>query len=1138
MKPPIKKLLNGGLDCDSAEFVVPPNAFIAGKNLRFKSVVGGDGYIQNILKNAEKSHSLPTGTNITIGFAADAENGHIVKFNYNSNDDHGIYLFDIITETWYTVLLDSDVTGGLNFNKYQLINGAYIINHILYWNDNNNEPRKLHLGAFISGYVVSPQQSPIESDYTISYPIDDFEITLIRKPCAFPPFIQKLYDSGFNNNFIANESFQFAIRYVHFEGEESVLSDWSKSSFLNSTADNFNYVHVVLNNLESVPQTVRLVQLVVKIGSTKKGFVIKQWDRLISTENTEIDANNLTYDFYGDVLGEIIDDPSMVRPFHSVPLQSGTQERGKNRTLLADNLEGYDTPTTSSLALSLPSSVSLGFTSITKPIWTIKHRRLTGIQGCVVYAYTAYYVLLTEVSPAGWYAITSTEQTVTGSFVYPTLPAQPTTVAFTGLTYRGASYLDAVAATRPGTCQFLTEQVLTYVGTISVTGISTNIYNVFLPQSKHKAAVTFYDRYLRKCGVVYSDDLIEIPPRNYAFSAGYGSIDWSLGYSNALAEIPDWAYYYTVDLTRNLRTPYFVASFDDAAKYATRNATTGLLEFTSTTFGINVVAIAINSKALLQANLGWTVAEGDQCILIDNSNNRYELPVIGQEGDYLLLKARDIGDTSAKTFVYELYVPYKQSEQEPFFTRGEMYRITDPTTSLRNYETLYGSFRADTFVLSRSYNSVTYFAETMSPNDVYFERWDTDAGRPNLVTKLGQVRKPTGLSFSNVYIQGTQTNGLSAFEALNKEVLPEDIGTIRKLVLTTKVQKDGSVLLAIGEQETASIYLGETQVFDSEGNSFLAKSDKFIGQVNVLKGGFGTSNHESVVEYKGRVGWYSLNRASFVIYYENGIHPISDNGLRSVAYAFTKKFETLSNADIEALGSRPFVFGGVDPSIDEMFWSIPSTEETPPDGYLEDYVSPDTPIIYPYTVYDGVAKVLVYDLVADKWRAPDEYQTEGFVDIRNLLYSAKSGSLWKHNVDDATPNTYSSWYGETVKPAIAFIINEEPNIIKEYLTLSVEGNQTPNFVHFRTEMPNIQSSDVLFDTDVAWVNREGVRYPKNGIMRDRLSPNTTGSFNEKLFKGDKMRGNWLKIWVEFNTAGLLQIRFFNVGYIKSIGHNT
>ena len=1147
MQEPIKKLLDNGIDADSAEFLVPPNSFISGQNFRTWSTdKGGVGYIENILKNAEKFHTLPSGgTNIRIGFAADDENGYIIKFNQNSNGDDGIYLYDIINDDWFTVLMGDDVDGdGLNFNKYALINGAYIINNILYWNDNYNPPRKLNLGAFISAYTSS---SPITSDFAISLPVDPSEITLIRKPQAYPPAITKMGDSGFVGNFIENDSFQFAERWVHFDGEEAVLSGWSKSSLLNKPSEAFNFIKVALNSTEDVPQTVRLVQLIASTdlqdGKGRFGFVVKQWDRLISTENAEIEAQSLVFDFYGNLTGEAIDKPSLVRPFHSVPLLSGTQERGKNRTILADNLEGYETPQTTSLALSLPSPISLGFTTLNKTLIEMRHRNSRG--GDINYAYVAYYVYLTEVLPIGWYEITASALTNPFSSPYPSLgsPATYATIAFSALTFRGAT-LDAVAlATAPvGTWRWDINvpfvewpQNPTFTASpCAITGISTDTYGVFLPESQYKVGVVFYDQYLRKCGVVFSDDIINIPARNYSFTEGYSSINWSLSYANALLEIPDWAYYFCVVRTLNQTTRFFVASFDDAVRYATLNTTTQLLEFTNKTYTTNAVAVAVNRRALLQANLGYVFQDGDQCILIDNSNNKYTLPIIGEDGEYVLLKPVDVGDTTSKLFVYRLYTPYKTSEQEPFFEFGDMFEITNPTTISRSYGQLQGSFRADTVALTRSYNLTTYFAEAMCPNDTYFQRWDTDAGRPNLITKLGQVRKDTGVSFSNVYIQGAQRNGLSAFEALNKQILPEDMGTIRKLVLTTKVQKEGSVLLAIGEQETASVYLGETEVFDASGNSFLAKSDQFIGQINLLKGNFGTSNHESVISHGGQVSWFSKIRGCFVSYSNNGLFPISDFGLKRVSKLFANKYASLTVGQMEALGSRPFVFGGYDHYHDELYWSIPATESTPPKGYLSDYISPDFPVIYPYDIYDGLAKVLVYKVDKNRWGAPHKYQTEGFVSIRDLLYSAKDGSLYKHNVDDGTADTYNEWYGESVTTDIGFIINESPEIVKEFITLSIEGNNVqPSWVHHRCELPNIQSTD-----NTEWTNREGVFYEKYGILRDRLSPNTTGTFDEKLYKGDVMRGQWLKVYVQYTTNELLQIRFFTVSVIKSIGHTT
>ncbi len=1128
MQEPIKKDFNGLLEADLAEHKIPPNKFIGGHDFRIGSTdKGAVGYIENILVNAEKSHFINSaGVDTRIGFATDDENGFIIKFNQNSLGRDGIYLYDIVDDAWYTVLLSEDVDGGLNFSKYSLMNGAYVINGILYFNDNLNQPRKLHLGAFMSAYGASPLPSPIDTDYVISFPIDPTEITLIRKPCAYPPSIQKLYDSGFNNNFIDKNSFKFMVEYGHFEGERAVLSTWSRASFFNTASEVFNYIRVILDTTEEVPQTVRFVRLIVQDGATGKGYVVRTWDRLVAADNTLINNSDLSFDYYGNTTGEFIDSATQVRPFHSVPLLSGSQERAKNRTILADNLEGYDTPGTTSLSLSLPNPITLGFTSLTKNLYEVKHRYLL-VGG--VYSYSAWYVFLTEVVPTGWYAITSTEQY--GTVAYPALPAAPTSVAFSALTFRGADEATVVANTRPAGKTKTSEFFFTATAnSCDITGISTDTYSVFLPQSLHKAGVVFGDQYIRKCGVVPSESDINIPPRNYAFSNGYSAIDWSLATSSVLSEIPDWAYYYWV--VKVIYKPYFIAAFDDAPKYATKNTTTGLLEFTAVTYATNVVAIAINADALLQAGLGYVFVEGDQAIVINDANTRYEIPVIGQEGKYILLKPQDIGSLTGEKLVYRIYTPTKQSEQEAFWEVGQMFAITDPTTPQRTYSQLTGSFRADTFALTRSFNGTTYYAEAMNPNDTYYQRWDTDAGRANLITKLGQVRHETGMSFSDVYVQGTQTNGLSAFDGLNKTILPEDIGSITKIVLTQKIQKEGTVLLVLGEEDAVSVYLGETEVFDAEGNSFLAKSDKFIGQVNPLRGGFGTANHESVVSLDGMVAWYSKRKDSFVRYDVNGVKSISVNGLTRVSKLFSQKYSSLSVAEIEALGSRPFVFGGVDPYHKELYWSIPSTEETPPKGYIPGYESPDLPIIFPYDIYDGVGKVLVYKLEANQWAAPHSYQTEGFVYIRDYLYSAKNGALYLHNYDNGTDDTYSEWYGETVIPAIAFIFNEVPNIVKQFLSLSVEGNFTPTYTNIYTEKPNVQSSDLYTE----WISRLGVPYAS--IKRDRLSPNVTGTYAEKLFTGDKMTGEWAKIYMEFATQSLLQIRYFNCWYQINAGQKT
>lgn len=1258
-----KKIWNELLDADTAPHLVSAKSFINGLNIRFGTTeLGSIGCFESIKGNTERANTLPAGTNICIGSCSDDTDRYAIFFNQNSNGDDGIYLYDILSDTMYVVVLSDDIDQGLNFNKYNLINGAHVINGILYFNDNRNEPRKLNLGVF----MTAQGSSPVTAKYDITLPVDETEITLIRKPCPFPPQITKKYDAGFINDFIGKDSFKFAVRYVHYDGEDAVLSGWSQASLFNLPTDNYNYIEVKLDITETVPQTVRLVQLIRLQETTNKAVVVKQWDREIATDLVLIDLQDLSYDFYGNVTGEPISSADLVRPFHSVPILSGTLAVGKNRIVLGDNTEGYDTPLKTSLALSLPSAISLGFTGLTKNLIEVRHRNGRG--GDINYAYSAYYVYLTEVAPVGWYELTATAATTTpSSSPYPTLPAAPVTVAFSGLTWRGAN-LDAVAlATAPsGTYRWdlwppgvgVPVNPVYTASACTITGIGAAAsYPLFLPQSQYKGGVTFYDRYLRKCGIVEGSGTLSVPARNFGFTSGYASINWTLSNADAVNEIPEEAWYYSVDRTLSQLTRNFVTAYDETTKYATRNTTTGLFEYTTLTFGNNVVAIAINTAALLRAGLGYNFNEGDQCILIRQDSVTFNLPVIGTDGEYILLKPADVGtlNTSPATtvkFIYRIYTPYKTSDQEPFFQMGELFFVVDPGEVTREYNTLQGSFRGDVVALARNYNSTSYFAEAMNPNDLYYNLWFTDAGRPNFITKEGQVRKKTGISFSNVYIPGTQTNGLSAFEALNKEILPAEMDTIMKLILASKVQGEGTVMLAIGKNETASIYLGEVRIFDQSQNSFLAKSSGFIGEISILQGGYGTQHPEGVKEHKGKVYWPDVKSYSIVRYAGDGIFPISDIGMKRAFQLFCKKYETLSVGDIETLGSRPFLFGGIDDYHEEYLLTIPRTEEVPPKGYLDysaatgsaplytfghiinipgtgykaysvyvvyltgtspegyyiipatevygsvvgplptyptlgtaptavvwselqyagateaeviafilekqiaAYMTPSIPqdvvittqssalvdtestvtydtegseIPYPYDIYDGQAKTLVFKISENKWSTPHGYEPEMFCNVGSYLFSFKSGKMWQNN----TNNAYNNFFGVAGKSKIMMVARnpESPSQIMTAQTISVEANLKPTFTHFRTETPNVQSSDL---TTTDYKDREGVFY--SHVLRDRLSPNVSGTALQKMVKGDKIRGPWFFVMAEWDTQSLLQLKFINIGFNVTPGH--
>ena len=90
----------------------------------------------------------------------------------------------------------------------------------------------------------------------------------------------------------------------------------------------------------------------------------------------------------------------------------------------------------------------------------------------------------------------------------------------------------------------------------------------FKSWSTYQLGIRFRDRYKRASGVVTDPlhSIVTIPDRgDYNNSTGfYNLIQATLSNTNALVEIPDWAYYYDVLITKNLRTRFF-------AQWAMRN---------------------------------------------------------------------------------------------------------------------------------------------------------------------------------------------------------------------------------------------------------------------------------------------------------------------------------------------------------------------------------------------------------------------------------------------------------------------------------------------------------------------------------------------------------------------------------------
>jgi|Laugrespbdmm15dd_1035085.scaffolds.fasta_scaffold00220_5 hypothetical protein len=461
---------------------------------------------------------------------------------------------------------------------------------------------------------------------------------------------------------------------------------------------------------------------------------------------------------------------------------------------------------------------------------------------------------------------------------------------------------------------------------------------VFKSGSSYKYGVVFYDDFGRFCGVVPGPS-ISVPDRTEINSQFAIGINWTLSNANAINEIPDWAKYFSVVRTKNKRTGFFqqfksselrVASKNDAGEYVLGLDTTN----------VKVFGLAIKASDLSLFGQGYSYQQGD-LVNIYNGLVKYTSRVLDTYSDFIIVEYVLISNplTSNDEVIVEVYSPKKTSENEIFYEIANKTPILNPGTSTRTYGDLFSTTGGDVTLKTRTRpDTTTYIVETMNYNDGIYTVWADNTGRAAIEINDKVERLNTAVCYSNVF--NTANNGLVSFDALSVSILPLDLGAIEKLISTSKVQFEGTVMLAIGQQETASLYIGETQIFDASGSSFIAKSSGVIGQVNILRGSYGTINPESVYEWSGEVLFFDTTKGSWVRYNNQGLSEISlikmSKYFKKIGSDILNYYKSPETYNFANNNSPIRVLGGVDPFHTEYLMNMPRMTVIPQNEVLTD----------------------------------------------------------------------------------------------------------------------------------------------------------------------------------------------------------
>ena len=325
-------------------------------NVRVSHESDGDqGILKNILGNTaitpnSDADSIPTasgldGVNFTIGSVASEKGKCIYFFIWNLGGNHGIYQYEHTTNTYFKVYENSI----LNFNYLDFVKADVVINqfgeHLLYFTDNRNEPRKINATRALEGGYNANIDAAASAELFL---------TVCKQPPQTPPTVTFLNDETLKANNLKENIFQFTYQYVYDDGEVSALSMYSEAAvsqthlFFSTTASTFLED---LNNaidLNLVGSDGPVTKLRIFARKNNEGAFV----RIGEIDNAGLDAPHV-FRFVNDGVYTFAPDQEVNKLFDAVPRKAFTQAVSNNRIFYGNYLEGFDNITTSVIPFPL-----------------------------------------------------------------------------------------------------------------------------------------------------------------------------------------------------------------------------------------------------------------------------------------------------------------------------------------------------------------------------------------------------------------------------------------------------------------------------------------------------------------------------------------------------------------------------------------------------------------------------------------------------------------------------------------------------------------------------------------------------------------------------------------------------------------
>lgn len=705
------KQFSGRQNLDDEADVIPFQDHMDARNLVFRGN-GANMRAQNIPGNVMiPNAALPAGTNVCINAWYDQVKGRIFSFIYNSNSNHGIYIYTPSTGILQTLIKSNTNTNGdvLKFDiqvpilNVNIIYGDAVQGDVLYWINSQYRPCKINIDRALSGGYGTIQESFLD---------------VAKAPSQIPPAVVYEDDATITVNNVRKRLFKFKQRDVYDDNEKSVTSAQSEIPLPYDPFETSVDADPTLNSrIAIVYQTgaadVKKIELLaaVSLGNSFSDFF------LIASIDKSVEAlpdNDIAvFNFYNDQAYNYIDIEESIQIFDYVPLQAVAQETLNGNVLIYGNItEGYpnltnfSNGTTTSNVQYLESEVydgryfSLLITSQsgnsgfgTGNTHVIVKGRVT--EGNI---YTIYYTDLVT---------TITYTALAGDTITDVLDGLIADAIGKGFTVTGTSATpDAIYFSKPSL-------VLAY-SRLVVNGILENIENssdgslmAYDWWSRYSFGIVYFDQKGVTNGAVY-------PPTQFSGQTiAYDDSGTQAVIPQLNAAIyhrpPDWAYYYAWVRTQNTTKSNLLQWISDRT-FKDTSAAVGETEYAY----ISIESVNVFKTKNPSSPLGYSFTPNDRIRFIkrynpDNSTANiytakdYEIqssetnPTINgvvQTGQFIKIflpttdASFDFGSSAYAYYFIEIYTPAQSVANglNVYYEFGERYAIGNPTLATRFHQ--------------------------------------------------------------------------------------------------------------------------------------------------------------------------------------------------------------------------------------------------------------------------------------------------------------------------------------------------------------------------------------------------------------------------------------------------------------------